>query len=141
MRWFILILLLSSCSSAWHFNRAVKKDPNIIKSERDTISILIPQYDTIWHVDTFEIQTTYTRIDTVLDVRVIEPKTRYQIRTEYKTHRDTIRLIRYVTRQEAKNERIKARNEVRLQRVQSRWWLWLVIGVALGVVVGRLRVL
>jgi hypothetical protein len=30
-------LLLISCSPAWHLNRAIKKDPTIVRTQRDTI--------------------------------------------------------------------------------------------------------
>lgn len=33
----ILSTLLVSCSPAWHLNRAIKKDPTIVRTQRDTI--------------------------------------------------------------------------------------------------------
>ena len=124
----ILLIFLTSCSATWHMKKAVKKNPDIIQTKRDTVSIYIPKFDTIMGLDTFYIRTSYTRFDTIIDVKYIAPKTRYQTRIEYKTHRDTVRLIRYITKQEARN----IRADVRLQRSKQRWYLWLIGGIILG---------
>ena len=130
MRYILLFLTFTSCTSVWHFNKALKKQPNLMQEYSDTISIFIPQHDTIWMNDTFLIQTTYIKHDTIIDIKVIEPKTRYQIKTEYKVHRDTIRLIKYITKTEAKRD-------IKIQRTKSKWWIWLVVGFAGGVIVRR----
>ena len=61
-RLIILLILLSSCSSQWHLKRAIKKSPDIIKTEyisiRDTVIVKGVEYhDTIVSksIDTIEV--------------------------------------------------------------------------------------
>lgn len=53
MRYLLLILLLSGCSSMWHLKRAVKKDPSILLNQ-------------VVKIDTFVVRDTfvYQRVDT-----------------------------------------------------------------------------
>ena len=41
-RLFILLILLSSCSAEWHLKKALKKDPEIVKTK------IVNIYDTLW---------------------------------------------------------------------------------------------
>jgi hypothetical protein len=103
MRWVILAIVLSGCSSQWHLKKAIQKDPSIltegvvIERVTDTITVITPELrvDTIhaWSRDTV---TTYvdrvrirTKVDTVnrtvfIDV-VCPPDTVYVEHTYDKT--------------------------------------------------------
>jgi hypothetical protein len=103
MRWVILAIVLSGCSSQWHLKKAIQKDPSIltegvvIERVTDTIQVITPELrvDTVhaWSHDTV---TTYvdrvrirTKVDTVnrtvfVDV-VCPPDTVYVEHTYDKT--------------------------------------------------------
>jgi hypothetical protein len=136
----ILSLLLTSCSSTWHVNRAIKKgytpEKEIIEVERLELRTV---FDTILgelRVDT--IRTTETR--TVYQDR---PLTRWETRLI----RDTVRIVqraetvqnRTNTRADIVMDRINAKVErMRIKKANRgvRWYWWLVVfagGVAVGV--------
>ncbi len=50
----VLLILCSSCTSAWHLERAIKKDPSILK--QDTLVIPEIKIDTFYKLDSFQIQ-------------------------------------------------------------------------------------
>ena len=102
---FILLLTLFSCSSNYHYQKALKKGLKPIISS-DTIrvstidSIPVIKHDTIFY------EKFFSSKDTVIKYQnVFVPKTRLEIRTEYKTIRDTIRLTRVVEKAKAKASR------------------------------------
>jgi hypothetical protein len=49
---FVMVLVMTSCSGSWHLNQALRKDPSIIQADTvvsmDTTWIVIPRVDTIF---------------------------------------------------------------------------------------------
>ena len=97
MRYLILALLLSSCSANWHINRAIKKDPSILRPDT------IVKYDTtIIFKDRILYDTfTTTEYDTVVMqdsfvyTKVIRIKDKIKVYTKCKG--DTVRIMETIT--------------------------------------------
>lgn len=97
MRYLILILLLSSCSATWHIDRAIKKDPSILKPDTiikyDTTIIF---KDRILY-DTF-VTTEYDTVvvqDSFVYTKVIRIKDKIKVYTKCKG--DTVRIKETIT--------------------------------------------
>jgi hypothetical protein len=89
---------MTSCSAQYHYKKAIKKGVQIVPTH-DTI--------TLTKVDSILINNEWikvvTEFDTIIQFNTVYvPKTRYQTRIEYKTKKDSLHTIRYVTRQETK---------------------------------------
>ncbi len=92
MRYLILVLLISSCSANWHINRAIKKDPSILRPDtfikydttiifKDRIlcdTFITTEYDTIVMQDSF----VYTKVIRIKD----------KIKVYTKCKGDTVRI-------------------------------------------------
>jgi hypothetical protein len=97
MRYLILILLLSSCSATWHINRAIKKDPSILKPDTiikyDTTIIFKDRilYDTF---TTTEYDTVVMQ-DSFVYTKVIRIKDKIKVYTKCKG--DTVRIKETIT--------------------------------------------
>jgi hypothetical protein len=84
----ILIAILASCSTAWHYQKIERKDPNFWTQFNDTIQIPFKTYDTIYHDgDTIAIIERIEYRDTIIQTRTINPKSRF----DYKAQRDQLR--------------------------------------------------
>ena len=95
---FILMLYMTSCSAQYHYKKAIKKGVQIVPTH-DTI--------TLTKVDSILINNEWVKVVTEFDTiiqfnTVYVPKTRFQERLIYKTKKDSLQTIRYVTRQETK---------------------------------------
>ena len=102
---FILLLTLFSCSSNYHYQKALKKGLKPIISS-DTIRVSTMGSIPVIKHDTIVYEKFFSSKDTVIKYQnVFVPKTRLEIRTEYKTIRDTIRLTRVVEKAKAKASR------------------------------------
>ena len=102
---FILLLTLFSCSSNYHYQKALKKGLEPIISS-DTIRVSTIDSIPVIKNDTIIYERFFSSKDTVIKYQnVFVPKTRLEIRTEYKTIRDTIRLTRVVEKAKAKASR------------------------------------
>ena len=82
LKYAVAILLFASCSANWHFNRAIKKDPSLLKGG-DTVlvhdtqivtkekvlydSFVTTEYDTVTIEDSF-VYTQVIRKDNVIKV-------------------------------------------------------------------------
>jgi hypothetical protein len=89
----LISLLLTSCSAQWHLNRAIKKDPSILKHKDTVLKIDTVVYtNNYYHEDSFQYTKydTITYQDTLVKIKlVVKDKTVY-MRVEKKS--DTIRL-------------------------------------------------
>ena len=95
---FILMLYMTSCSAQYHYKKAIKKG---LKVETNSDTIRLTKIDSI--LINNEWVKVVTEFDTIIKFNtVIVPKTRFQTRIEYKTKKDSLQTIRYVTRQETK---------------------------------------
>ena len=100
----VLAFILSSCSATYHLERFQKKGG--VCGKIDTLLVL----DSVPYVinDTVIYRYFYRDSLYVVNDRVI-PKTRYELRTEYKIHRDTIRLKETLIRENRKIEKAEDR--------------------------------
>ena len=98
----ICVLTLFSCSAKYHYNKAIKKGLEVVKTS-DTIRIAtIDSIPVIKH-DTIVYEHFYSSKDTIIEYKnVYVPQTRLETRIEYKLKRDTLRMITRVEVQKAK---------------------------------------
>jgi hypothetical protein len=108
-----LLLILASCSTAWHYNKIEKKDPNFWSQFNDTIQIPFKIYDTIYHEgDTIAIIERIEYKDTIIQTRTINPKSRF----DYKAQRDQLRHALKLEKERTK----QLKDENKTLRTQSR---------------------
>ena len=95
-----LVFYFTSCSAKWHINRAYKKGAKLEQTS-DTIRIAsIDSFKVVLN-DTFYFEKYFTTKDTIIQYkRLYVPKTRQEIRIEYKLKRDTLRLEKVKIRKE-----------------------------------------
>ena len=98
----IFVLTLFSCSAKYHYNKALKRGLEVIKTS-DTIRIAtIDSIPVIKH-DTIVYEHFYSSKDTIIEYKTVYvPQTRLETRIEYKLKRDTLRMITRVEVQKAK---------------------------------------
>jgi len=104
MRYLILFVFLYSCSAEYHLNKAIKKG---YKCEETGDTIRITTIDSIPYIvnDTIMWEKIITTKDTVIRYKkVYVPKTKWQVKTELKFQRDTIRIKEKTKQAEAKAE-------------------------------------
>ena len=106
----IFVLTLFSCSSNYHYQKALKKGLKPIISSDTIRGATIDSIPVIYR-DSIIYERYFSSKDTVIRYEnVYVPKTRLEIRTEYKIQRDTIRLTRVVERARAKASAPKSIN-------------------------------
>lgn len=140
-------LLIVKCSSEYHLNKAIKKDPSIQTEVVDTLTFTRILRDTIHTSDsTYYVKETEVRYDTIVKYVKVqadfsEKKSRFQIRQEEKTERKKIKNDRKEAqtqiRQEEKTDRVEIRQDAKTERGNSWWWIWLSIGILIGVFINR----
>ena len=140
MKYFIVILLLSSCTAAYHVRQAqkhiTKAQAKGAKFGTDTSYQYIYKTDTLWNEITKEIEVFKHVVDSVPvyhNVIKYVPKTRYQERIEYKLKRDTLRVIKYITKRENKTK-VKTHPVTLITKVVLAIWLivvaWMIYKMA-----------
>jgi len=106
----ICVLTMFSCSAKYHYNKALKRGLEVIKTS-DTIRIATIDSIPIIKHDTIVYERIISSKDTIVYYKnVIVPKTRLETRIEYKLKRDTLKMITRVEVQKAKAE-AKANNK------------------------------
>ena len=122
---FLILLMLYSCSASYHYGKAVKKG---MRCETILDTIEIQKIDSIFINN--EWVKYVTKYDTIVRYnQVFVPKTRYQIKTEYKIKRDSIEVVKYRTKIEYKT--IKAKYKFP--------WVALVICMIIGLVIALIK--
>lgn len=104
MKYLILFVFLYSCSAEYHLKKAIKKG---YKCEETGDTIRITTIDSIPYIvnDTIMWEKIITSKDTVIRYKKIYlPKTKWQVKTEMKFQRDTIRIKEKTKQAEAKAE-------------------------------------
>jgi hydroxylamine reductase (hybrid-cluster protein) len=102
----IILIAISSCSGKWYYGKAIKKG---VRCETTTDTITIRSIDSM--IVNGEKTYYYTSKDTVIHFNTVYvPKTRYETRYEFKTLHDTLKLVKYIEKQKAKNERRDDKN-------------------------------
>jgi hypothetical protein len=143
MRYIILLLFLSGCTSTYYLKKAIKKDPAILKERVIVDTLKIERLDSVPYVVNDTIRYTYfkTLRDTIITTKykyIKNPKTRQQVRLKSKKE---IKVIKETN----KNERLNNRLDKRLKQTEVRksgggWVLWLFL-FFLGVLCGGFIVL
>lgn len=147
MRYLAILLILSSCSATWHVNRALKKDPNIIKPDTivetvygdtsgiDSAEVSLPN---LWIKATGKgrIDLRYRLIDTTSVVSVPDtPRTeRVKARQKGKTDRKKIK-------EDAKTDRVKIKYVYKTVKVKENVDDRLRMGIAIGLSISVLLVI
>jgi hypothetical protein len=94
----LLVYFFSGCSGKWHYTKAINKG---VRCETTSDTIRIRSVDSM--IIDGEKTYFFTTKDTVLHYSTVYvPKTRFETRIEYKTLRDTLRLIKYKEKQATK---------------------------------------
>ena len=104
MKYLVLLVFLYSCTAEYHLNKAIKKG---YKCEETGDTIRITTIDSIPYIvnDTIRWEKIITSKDTVIRYKkVYVPKTKWQVKTELKFQRDTIRIKEKTKQAEAKAE-------------------------------------
>jgi hypothetical protein len=135
LRYLAVILILSSCTAAYHVRRA---EHHIQKAQSkgatfgtDTSYRYIYRTDTLWNEITKENEVIRTVIDSVpVYHKLIKyvPLTRYQERIQYRLKRDTLRLIKYIAKKENKTK-IKTSPITLITKIILALWLIIVIWI------------
>ena len=128
MRYLAIILLLSSCSSQYHLNKAIKKGYTC-EETGDTIRITtLDSIPVIIH-DSIVWEKFITTKDTIIKYKsVYVPKTRLEKKIEYKLKVKTIYKDRIVEKAQAKATRPRTRGNLNL----------LFVGVGIGLLLSYL---
>jgi hypothetical protein len=151
----ILVLILSACSAPWHLQKAIKKQPDIIQVIPDTVTTFVNFRDTIWTERGYIVRDTLIEVKTVTNTIYIQPKSRF----DYKSERDSLRHVLKMEKQATKQARIQSKEDVKKARFKAReaikknkqyestlrtkirrenrsnWWKWLLAGLVLGVLI------
>ena len=128
MRYLAIILLLSSCSAQYHLNKAIKKG---YKCEETGDTIRITTLDSIPVIinDTIMWEKFITTKDTIIKYKsVYVPKTKIELKREYKLKIKTIYKDRIVEKAQAKATRPRTRGNLNL----------LFVGVGIGLLLSYL---
>jgi hypothetical protein len=116
---------MTGCSASYHYGKAVKKG---MRCETISDTIEIQKIDSV--LINNEWVKYVTKYDTIVRYnQVFVPKTRYQIKTEYKIKRDSIEVVKYRTKIEYKT--IKAKYKFP--------WVALIVCMVLGLIVSLLK--
>ena len=143
MRYLILILLLSSCTSTYYLKKAIKKDPEILQDRVIVDTLKIETLDSIPYIVNDTIRYTYFKTvrDTIITTKykyIKNPKTRQQTRLESKKEIKTIKETAKIDRLDKRlNKRIK---QTEVRKSGGGWMLWLFL-FFLGVISGAFIVL
>ncbi len=128
MRYLAIILLLSSCSAQYHLNKAIKKGYTC-EETGDTIRITtLDSIPVIIH-DSIVWEKFITTKDTIIKYRTTYvPKTKIELKREFKLKIKTIYKDRIVEKAQAKATRPKTRGNLNL----------LFVGVGIGLLLSYL---
>jgi hypothetical protein len=127
----ILLAILASCSTSWHYNKIERKDPNFWSQFSDTIQIPFKTYDTIYQDgDTIAIIERIEYRDTIIQTRTINPKSRFdykaqrdQLRHELKLEKERTKQLKddnKTLRTQSRTERTDIRQTNRTERTETR---------------------
>lgn len=120
MRYLFLIILLSSCSVQNLITRAERKGYRC-DTITDTIRVVkVDSFLVIKH-DTTYWEKIITSKDTIIQFRTSYiPKTRYEIRYDYKRFNDSLKVIRLMYKDSLRNALKTAKNDLKRERVEQR---------------------
>ena len=148
VRILILALILSSCSSTYHLNKAIKKEPTILQNMIVKDTIQISKIDSVPYIvnDTIHYKLIERFTDTIVEFKykyINAPTTRHERRLKEQTERIELKykfkLGKIIAEYDFKTAKLVARLNKRVKNVKvrqenkrSNWYLWLVIGLVIG---------
>ena len=137
----IISVLLYSCSAQYHLNKAIKKG-YVCEDTLQMDTIRIATIDSVPVIVNNEIiyEKFITQKDTIVKWKtknVYVPKTRIELKREYKLKVKTIYKERIVEKAEARAEGKKAKMQVKLNRPKGNLNL-LFVGVGIGLLLSFL---
>jgi hypothetical protein len=120
------LIFMTGCSASYHYGKAVKKG---LRCETISDTIEIQKIDSIFINN--EWVKYVTKYDTIVRYNeVFVPKTRYQVKTEYKIKRDSIEVVKY-----------KVKTEYKIQKAKYKFpWIVLIICFVLGLIIALAKV-
>jgi hypothetical protein len=120
MRYLFLIILLTSCSVQNLISRAERKGYRC-DTITDTIRVVkVDSFLVVKH-DTTYWEKIITSKDTIIRYRTSYiPKTRYEIKFEYKRFNDSLKVIRLMYKDSLRSALKTAKNDLKRERVAQR---------------------
>lgn len=155
-----LVLTAVSCRTPEQLiDKAIQRDPTILKDRTDTITMIKYEIDSVPYTikdTTIWIKTiTETKYDTIIPTQQIEierRKTRLEIRKNQQLERLRLKMEerdqkRYAKirelelKLEARNERQENRTDLKKERSENRqnWLIWFVAGI-IAAIVGKIAI-
>jgi hypothetical protein len=120
MKFLICLLILTSCSVNYHLNKAIKKGYRC-DTISDTIRITKVDSFLVWKHDTTYWVKVVSSKDTIIYYKTsYYPKTRYEMRFDYKRFNDSLHSIRLMYKDSLRNALKTAKNDVKRERVVQR---------------------
>lgn len=114
MKWFILFLVLTSCSANYHLNKAIKKG-----AELQTVTQI--KHDTTWISEHHYTIDTSTYEHTI--VKYV-PKTKIELRFDYKRFRDSLKGSQKRFKDSLRHYRViysdSLRNALKTSKIENR---------------------
>jgi hypothetical protein len=141
----LFALFLIGCRTPQQLiDKAIRKDSTVLGRFNDTIKIPTIHLDTIWFNDTFEVIKSVRYTDTVISVQYIRAKGRFDYKRErddlrhelqlerisLRKYKDSLTTVRKMHKTDARVKRVQLRQENK----QSNWWVWLLIGSGLTII-------
>lgn len=150
MRYIILLLLLSSCSASWHYNRAIEKDPSIVRNDTTVVEKIIEgatvgddsvevNNDLLWikAIGKGKISLDYkVKTKSVTEVTKVDPPKNQ--RTERVKERQKGRTERKKVKEDGKTARTVIKYKYKTVRVKEKDGSLLYIGMAIGLAISYL---
>lgn len=113
-------LCLTSCSVNYHLNKAIKKGYRC-DTISDTIRITKVDSFLVWKHDTTYWEKIITSKDTIIRYKTsYVPKTRYEIKFEYKRFNDSLRTIRQMYKDSLRNALKSRENDLKKERISVK---------------------
>lgn len=120
MKHLIILLLMCSCSVNYHLNKAIKKGYRC-DTITDTIRVVKVDSFLVKTTDTMYWEKIYTSHDTIIRYKTsYVPKTRYEIKFDYKRFNDSLRTVRLMYKDSLRNALKTAKNDVKRERIVQR---------------------
>jgi len=120
MRYLFLILLLSSCSVHNLIRRAEKKGYRC-DTITDTIRVVKVDSFLVKTTDTMYWEKIITSKDTIIRYKTsYVPKTRYEIRYDYKRFNDSLKVIRQMYKDSLRNALKTRENDLKKERISAK---------------------
>jgi len=120
MRYLFILLLVCSCSVNYHLNKAIKKGYRC-DTITDTIRVVKVDSFLVRTTDTIYWEKYFTTKDTIIKYKTSYiPKTRYEMRFDYKRFNDSLRTIRLMYKDSLRNSLKTAKNDVKRERIVQR---------------------